>query len=369
MELCQAIYDAIRSYKKEDGSMLCEMFIRAPKRRQEPSYYEIVTNPIDLLRVQQKLKTDSYEDAEELSTDIELLVNNAKAFYKPDTDEYEDACTLWEVFNAKKAKLLDNGDDDSASTSLVGESKSRPTRGIGRPRKSTTVDDDQTSENSSESNDYDPYEEMFASVMTAVDPLDDRSLHTMFQLLPSKKHYPEYYAVIEHPIDLKFIANKIQTNAYTSLNEMEKDLLQMVKNAQIFNEPGSQIYKDAKTLKRIFMQRKFEIENGKYKKPARGRGRPINHSAACAALKEDLETSEEEMDDLDDETQTGPLWQLFDNLYNQSSSGKSINSSFRFSFVKSLSVIITNFCFVFLFMIFSRIPSVFLCRCFFLRKH
>ena len=96
----------------------------------------------------------------------------------------------------------------------------------------------------------------------------------------------------------------------------------MVKNAQIFNEPGSQIYKDAKTLKRIFMQRKVDIEAGKYKKPSRGRGRPIVHSAACAALKEELDSSEEEMDDLDDETQTGPLWTLFDNLYNQSSSGK-----------------------------------------------
>lgn len=322
MELCQQLYDSLRSCKKEDGSMLCDIFIRAPKRRQEPNYYEIVKNPIDLLRVQQKLKTDSYEDVEELTTDIELLVNNAKAFYKPESDEYEDACALWDVFNANKAKLLDSMNEDSASISFTTESKARPSRTIGRPRKSTTVDDDQTSENSSENNDFDPYEEVFSAVMTATDPLDDRSLHTMFQLLPSKKHYPEYYAVIEHPIDLKFIANKIQTNAYTSLNEIEKDLLQMVKNAQTFNEPGSQIYKDAKTLKRIFMQRKIEIETGKYKRPSRGRGRPIVHSAACAALKEELETSEEEMDELDDETQTGPLWQLFDNLYNQSSSGE-----------------------------------------------
>lgn len=299
--------------------MLCDNFIRAPKRRQEPSYYEIVKDPIDLLRVQQKLKTDSYEDVEELTTDIELLVNNAKAFYKPGSDEFDDACSLWKFFNSNKAKLLDSINEDSASTSLTGDLKPRR---LGRPRKSTTVDDDQTSENSSENNDYDPYEELFASVMTAVDPLDDRSLHIMFQLLPSKKHYPEYYAVIEHPIDLKFIANKIQTNAYTNLIDMEKDLLQMVKNAQIFNEPGSQIYKDAKTLKRIFMQRKIDIETGKYKKPSRGRGRPIIHSATCAALKEELETSEEEMDDIDDETQTGPLWQLFDNLYNQSSSGE-----------------------------------------------
>jgi protein polybromo-1 len=309
----------IRAVKKEDGTQLCEVFIRAPKRRQEPNYYEIVTNPIDLLRVQQKLKTDSYEDIDDLTNDMELLVNNAKAFYKPESIEYKDACALWDVYNTNKAKLIESLNEDSTPVAMSDPQKPRR---IGRPRKSTTIDDDQVSENSSENNDYDPYEELFASIMTAMDPIDEnRALHTMFQLLPSKKHYPDYYAVIDHPIDLKFIANKIQTNAYSSLNDMEKDILQMVKNAQIFNEPGSQIYKDAKTLKKIFAARKLEIETGKYKRPVR-RGRPANYSAMCAALKEELETSEEEMDDLDDETQTGPLWQLFDNLYNQSSSGE-----------------------------------------------
>lgn len=49
--MCQHLYDIIRSFKKEDGSLLCDSFIRAPKRRQEPQYYEIVSQPIDLLRV------------------------------------------------------------------------------------------------------------------------------------------------------------------------------------------------------------------------------------------------------------------------------------------------------------------------------
>lgn len=328
MELCQQLYDSIRNFKKEDGSYLCDHFIRAPKRRQEPSYYEVVTSPIDLLRVQQKLKTDSYEDIEELTTDFELLVNNAKAFYKPDSDEFQDACSLWEIFKTNKMKLLESVHDESAAAVAAGltidikpRAQSRTTTAIGRPRKSTTIDDDQNSENSSENNDFDPYEELFAAVMTATDPNDDRALHHMFQLLPSKKHYPDYYEVIEHPIDLKFIANKIQTNAYTNLNDMEKDLLQMAKNAQIFNEPGSQIYKDAKTLKKIFMQRKTEIESGKFKRAAvrKGRGQ-TSLSASCAALKEEPESSEEEMDDdMDDGTQTGPLWQLFDQLYNQAS--------------------------------------------------
>lgn len=319
MELCQQLYDSIRNHKKEDGTMLCDTFIRAPKRRQEPSYYEVVQDPIDLLRIQQKLKTDSYEDIDDLSRDFELLVNNAKAFYKPESTEYQDACTLWETFKANKTKLQETAQEDAANQSASGigsELKTRNTSGrIGRPKK-VNMEDDQMSENSSENNDFDPYEELFSAVMTATE--DGRSLHTMFQLLPSKKLYPEYYEVIDHPIDLKFIANKIQTNAYNSLNEIEKDLLQMTKNACTFNEPGSQIYKDAKTLKKIFQQKKIELESGKYRRSGKRRTGP-SLSSVCAALKEDPESSDEEIDDEMDGDQSGPLWQLFDYLYNHSS--------------------------------------------------
>lgn len=94
------------------------------------------------------------------------------------------------------------------------------------------------------------YEELFTAIMTATD-LDNRPIHTAFQLLPSKKKYPEYYEVIESPVDLKNIAIKIQNGEYTHLNELEKDLLLMAKNACLFNEPGSQIYRDAKMLKKV----------------------------------------------------------------------------------------------------------------------
>lgn len=37
----------------------------------------------------------------------------------------------------------------------------------------------------------------------------------------------------------------------------------MTKNACTFNEPGSQIYKDAKTLRKLIQVKKIEVENNK----------------------------------------------------------------------------------------------------------
>jgi len=55
--------------------------------------------------------------------------------------------------------------------------------------------------------------------------------------------YPDYYDVIQDPIDLRTIAQKIQGNEYKCLDEMIRDLNQMIHNAKSFNETGSQIYR------------------------------------------------------------------------------------------------------------------------------
>ena len=48
--------------------------------------------------------------------------------------------------------------------------------------------------------------------------------------------------MIKDPIDLKTIAMKIQEGEYSSLDELEDDFAKMVRNAQTFNEPGSQVW-------------------------------------------------------------------------------------------------------------------------------
>ena len=54
----------------------------------------MVENPIDIIKIQQKLKTDEYENMEDMKTDFELLVNNTKLYYKKNTTEFSDACLM-----------------------------------------------------------------------------------------------------------------------------------------------------------------------------------------------------------------------------------------------------------------------------------
>lgn len=273
VEICQQAYDVIRNFKKEDGALLCDALIRAPKRRQEPAYYDVVSNPIDLIRIQQKIRTDEYEDLDQMTTDVELLVNNAKAFYPETSVEHQDACALWDLYKKTVQKINDSEKIDEAHDV---KTKERLVLKVGRPPKkvsatSSTDNEDMESEEGRDSSATTPqsanedenlYEELFAAVMNATSA-DGRTLHTAFQLLPSRKLYPDYYQVIENPIDLKQIAVKIQSNQYANLADMDKDLLLLTKNACSYNEPGSQIYKDAKLLRKIVASRKAEIEHSR----------------------------------------------------------------------------------------------------------
>lgn len=51
-DLCQPLHDAIRSFRDAHNRLLCEHVIRAPNRRSVPEYYDIITQPIDLIKIQ-----------------------------------------------------------------------------------------------------------------------------------------------------------------------------------------------------------------------------------------------------------------------------------------------------------------------------
>jgi len=65
----------------------------------------------------------------------------------------------------------------------------------------------------------------------------------VFQKLPSRADYPDYYEIIKRPMDMEKIRIKLQQSHYESLDDLAGDLMLMLDNACKFNEPDSYIYK------------------------------------------------------------------------------------------------------------------------------
>lgn len=81
------------------------------------------------------------------------------------------------------------------------------------------------------------------------------------QKLPFFQEYPDYYDIIKNPLDLDRIEQKLRKNAYDSVNELSADFMLMFENACKYNEPDSQIYKDALCLQQLIIQTKQALRS------------------------------------------------------------------------------------------------------------
>ena len=217
------LFNSIFQWANSDGIQPIGVFMELPSKRDYPDYYDIISEPLDMNMIDQKIKTNQYKLEEEMISDCKLMFSNCRLYNEEGSAIYEDANILEKVLLNKAREI----------GVLAGD------RLKNIKRKAVSLQQ---------------------KVKTLYDTLKDyrdakgRQLSLIFLKLPSKHDYPDYYDIIKRPIDLEKISSKIRNNGYESLEDAVADFSLVFDNAAKYNEPDSQIYKDAGTLNRLCHQ-------------------------------------------------------------------------------------------------------------------
>ena len=217
----KALYTSILLWTNSDNIQPIGVFMEKPDRKSYPDYYDIITEPVDMKMINDRIMTNVYKCEEDMISDCKLMFSNCRLYNEEGSSIYEDANILERVL-LNKAKEM----------GIITTDKLLKKRRGG----------------------------LIHKIKSLYDTLKDyrdakgRQLSLIFLKLPSKHEYPDYYDIIKRPIDLEKISTKIRNNGYDTLEDAVADFTLVFDNACKYNEPDSQIYKDAQTLQRLAHQ-------------------------------------------------------------------------------------------------------------------
>ena len=196
---------------------------------------------MDMRTIDQNIKNNRYKSVDAFMTDVKLMFNNCRTYNEEGSDIYNDANTL-ETVLSNKYKELGLYVPTAGQRVGFGPRRSLGAQGIVVARQKM-----QSQLKLSGKALQDKMKHLVDKIREHKDE-KGRQLSLIFLRLPNAKEFPDYYQVIKKPVDFEKIAAKVKGGVYQSMSECMDDFMLMFDNASKYNEPDSQIYKDALTL-------------------------------------------------------------------------------------------------------------------------
>ena len=164
-------------------------------------------------------------------TDFKLMFENCRQYNEDNSQIYQDAVTL-EALLAQKLREL----------GPLPSTAEKPKKERVRPSSGTQL----------------KIKTLYEAVRDYTDQ-KGRLLSCIFQKLPSRTEFSDYYEVIRQPISLEKIGTRVKNYIYETVEDLLSDIILMLDNACKYNEPDSQIFKDALTLQQVALQTKIDL--------------------------------------------------------------------------------------------------------------
>lgn len=81
-------------YACEDGRKPLLAFMEKPSKKLYPDYYEVISEPIDFLEIENKIRNEQYNSENDLIRDFKLMFANCRHYNEENSTIYEDANLL-----------------------------------------------------------------------------------------------------------------------------------------------------------------------------------------------------------------------------------------------------------------------------------
>jgi bromodomain-containing factor 1 len=317
-----------------------------------PTYPIIITHPMDLGTIDNKLKSQAYSFVREFVDDFNLIVNNAVTFNGPDHVVAQTAQKMQVSFNNQMSNMpAAVTAEPLKEEKKVQKPKEQPTRTAPPRRQSIPAPSSTTGQpgnmtrtaSSGSAQTFALNPEGVPTIRrdsTALDGRPKRAIkptrnHDIGSARPRKKKYelelrfckevlneikkprhwqanqyflapvdpvalqiPTYWKVIKKPMDLSTVQTKLDANEYEKAKDFEEDVRQIFKNCFTFNKPGDLVYKSGQDLEKLFNE-KWE-GMGEWLASRQPNSEP---QSAGDDDEEDDESDEDEEDDSDVERQ------------------------------------------------------------------
>lgn len=200
-EIVEKIHDL-----KVDGRYVVELFTEIPSAELYPDYREVVKEPISLAEISKRANLRAYQNDDEFIADFELMVENAKAYNGDDSPVVDDALDILDFVLQQ----------------------------LGRPISATSLQRQQ-----------------LALLQELINyKSKGRRLSDAFMVEPDPEQYPSYYEIVKDATSFSTVESRISEVPCDTWQQFLELVEPIFTNAQLFNQEGSQIFSDAKTLQR-----------------------------------------------------------------------------------------------------------------------
>ncbi|KAF9335036.1 hypothetical protein BG006_001025 [Podila minutissima] len=277
-----------------------------------PDYFIYIKHPMDLSTAEKKLNNVEYEAVDDLTHDIQLIVDNCQLYNGKESEISQRAVALQKAFllsmrnmpkdnpkpafepvefrePAKKAppaaktkkdsskkeprkepmitpiELVTPGATLASSASIPSypnhharaeSEERRPKRDTHAPSKEISTGTSTKKKGGSRWK----TNEQLRFCLTVLKEFSKKSkAEFMFPFMepvdPIKLNIPEYPLIIKHPMDLSTIRQKLEGDEYDDASQFEADVRLVISNCYAFNPPGSQVHIMGQRMEKLFNEK------------------------------------------------------------------------------------------------------------------